>query len=177
MRAIVSAFAVLILATAVAASAGPLVNDPARPAIPSDDDEFVVAVLQQARGQIAFAHLAESRAHTTAVRGLASTTEAEWSALAARLEPLAAAHGVAPPHQLTGAQRRMMVELAQSDGVDFDAAYVRVAETDYDRAATAFRREVHTGDPAISGAVRAAQPDFDRLDRQTNDDPALPGTR
>jgi predicted outer membrane protein len=175
MRAIVTAFAALLLATAVGASAGPLVNDPDLPAGPSDD-EFVVAVLQEARGQIAFAEFAQSRAHAPAVRGLAVTTDAEWRALAARLEAVAAARNVTPPAGLDRAQQRILRELAQSAPDDFDAAYVRVAETDYARAAAAFRSEPASRDPAIAAAIEPSREAFDRLDRRTNDDPALPGT-
>jgi predicted outer membrane protein len=174
MKTITGAIAAVLLATVVGASTGPI----AAQQVPASvaDQAFVFSVLQEARGQIAFARFAEPRAQSVAVGRLASTTLDEWSALAARLEAVAQANGEPTPVDLTPAQQRILAELRQTHTEDFDAAYVRVAETDFERVLEAFRDAAGSADPQIAGTVEAARPTFERLDRQTNEDPALPGT-
>jgi len=174
MRIITATFAAALLATAIGASAGPIAAQST--AALGSDQAFVFSVLQEARGQIAFARFAEPRAQTVAVRRLAETTLDEWSALAERLDAIAAAQHDSAPVALTPAQERILAELAQTHREDFDAAYVRIAETDYDRVVEAFRGEDGSADPAITNTIEAVRPNFERLDRQTNEDPALPGT-
>lgn len=173
MRTITAAIAAALLATVVGASAGPVA---AQPSAAQADQAFVFSVLQEARGQVAFAHFAEPRAQTIAVQRLAASTLDEWSELAARLEAVASANGEPTPRMLTPAQERILAELRQTHNEDFDAAYVRIAETDYERVLEAFQGAGSSVDPQIAATIEAVRPDFERLGRQTTEDPALPGT-
>jgi len=174
MKTLTGAIAAVLLATVVGASTGPI----AAQSVPASvaDQAFVYSVLQEARGQIAFARFAEPRAQSVAVQRLASTTLDEWSALAGRLEAVAQANAEPTPEALTPAQQRIFAELRQTHTEDFDAAYVRVAETDFERVLEAFQGAAGSADPQIAATVQAVRPNFERLDRQTNEDPTLPGT-
>ena len=174
MRTITTAIAAALLAIAVGTSSGSVAAQ--SEVMSSADQAFVFSVLQESRGQIAFARFAEPRAHAIAVQRLAATTLDEWTDLAGRLESVAAANGEPTPRTLTAAQERILSELRQTHTDDFDAAYVRVAETDYDRVLAAFQGAGGSADPQIASTIEAVRPDFERLGRQTTEDPALPGT-
>lgn len=174
MRTIAAVIAAALLVTAVGTSTGPVAAQTA--ATSPADQAFVFSVLQEARGQIAFARFAEPRAQTIAVQRLAASTLDEWNELAGRLETVAAANGEQRPRTLTPVQERTLSELRQTHAEDFDAAYVRVAETDYERVLAAFQDAAGSADPQVAAAIDAVRPDFERLGRQTTEDPALPGT-
>jgi predicted outer membrane protein len=173
MRTITAAIAVALLATVVGTSAGPVA---AQASGAQADQPFVFSVLQEARGQVAFARFAQPRAQTIAVQRLAASTLDEWSELAGRLESVASANGEVAPSTLTAAQERIFAELRRTHAEDFDAAYVRIAETDYERVLEAFQGAGGLADPEIAATIDAVRPDFERLGRQTTEDPALPGT-
>ncbi len=176
MKTLTGAIAAVLLATVVGTSTGPI----AAQSVPASvaDQAFVFSVLQEAQGQIAFARFAEPRLQTVA--GATSSRQRrsmKWSALAARLPKRSLqANTEAAPSALTArTTERIFAELRQTHTEDFDAAYVRVAETDFERVLEALRGAAGSADPQIAATVEAVRPNFERLDRQTNEDPALPG--
>ena len=77
---------------------------------------------------------------------------------------------------LTPAQERILAELRQTHDEDFDAAYVRIAETDYERVLEAFQDAGGSADPRIASRSMP----FGRISSGSAGKPprisALPGT-
>jgi hypothetical protein len=152
MRTLGTCIAAAALALAVGSSTVPAGAQAGRVAASSADAAFVSTLLQEAHGQIVFAQFAEQRSHDASVRNLAAENLAAWSALADRLAAAAPSDMVAGD-ALTEAQQRMLDELGQTHPADFDAAYLRVVETDSARALRAFSDEAGTTNPKLRAAI------------------------
>ena len=166
MRTLGTWLAVIALTLAVGSSAAPAGAQASRATLSAADSAFVSTILQEARGQIDFAQFAQQRSANPSVRELAAQTSAAWSALADQLMEIAPSDDP-PGSALTAAQQRMLDELGQSYPSDFDAAYLRVAETDDARALQAFSDEAGTMNPDLRATIDECGQFFAQLEQAT----------
>lgn len=171
----------LVLATTVIAlSATPAFAQPALPSTPlpsmqppqvaPSDRAFVTEMLQEARGQVALAELAQRRAGGALASSAASQTAAEWEMLRARLLPIAYGQGAPVRGTLDDAQRTVLYDLGRTPAARFDAAYVRDAERGDQAALARMEREDGTSDAAIQRFLNYAQPIVSSDEQMTSDD-------
>jgi predicted outer membrane protein len=165
------ATAALALLTAVLCAGAVPAGVAAQTAALSARDLTLGAALRDvARGQIEMASYARTHAKSGAVRSLAAAVASEWGNLEARLAPMVPTTGRPATDAIASGQARMFAELRATAAEDFDAAYVRVAFTDVDRAIGNFTDA--TRDPQLQSVFREAQPGFTVLDELTSRDPA-----
>lgn len=120
----IARIATMALACAATCATPAMAQSPAiRPALASQKDRsFLTTMLQESREQLRLAQVARHRAQDMIASSAASQTAREWSALRARLLPLAYAEG-APVRGTLGPSRRQVLELlGRTPAARFDRA-------------------------------------------------------
>lgn len=147
-------------ALALSATLPALAQTAAQPlAVTPDDRSFLTSMLQESRAQLAMAQLADSRITDTTVVSLARKMTHDWTWISEQLRPLAVTAGVSVPAALDPAQQRTLDQLTRTPAAQFDAAYLRVAQSGANMALDRIEDEMENSDnPGLRSFVDAALP-------------------
>ena len=145
-----------LAAAALTAIAGYPLAAPAQ----SDDKSFVYGMLQDAKGQIRFAQLAQERAQSQTARSLGSRVEREWTALQASLGQIAFSNAYPTPGALNADELAMLDRLGRTQPDDFDQAYFTLVQAAYDSALTRMTAQKSTTDGGLQLFIARTIPLF-----------------
>ena len=126
----------------------------------TDDKSFVYGMLQEAKGQIRFAQLAQERALSQTVRGLGSRVERDWTAMQAALGQIAFSNAYPTPGALNADELATLDRLGRTQPDDFDQAYFNLVQAAYDSAMSRMTAERSTSDGALQSFIARTLPIF-----------------
>ncbi len=133
------------------------------------DRAFIHAATISGLAEVEFGKLAAQKASGRAVKEFAEHMIRDHSAANDRLAALVRTVGIAPPDRLDEEHKAMHVRLQQSDGAQFDHAYIQGQIIEHQKAAQLLQYEIGSGEnaelkdfasdilPTVLGHLRMAQ--------------------
>ncbi|MBV8151684.1 MAG: DUF4142 domain-containing protein [Candidatus Eremiobacteraeota bacterium] len=133
-----------------------------------DDKAFVYSLLQEAKGQIRFAQLAQERAQSDSTHLLADRVLREWQTVQTRLGEIAFEEAYPTPGAMNDEQSRTLDRLGHTQPEDFDMAYRQTIYNAYRHALAMLHDEESTSDQNLNGFVGRTVPMFEQTRDMSN---------
>ncbi|MCD9017845.1 DUF4142 domain-containing protein [Parachryseolinea silvisoli] len=109
------------------------------------DGEFAVAAADGGLLEVTLGKLAQTKSVTPAIQELGKTMELDHSKANEELKALAGQKNITLPDSLSEKSRRMVDDLSQKAGKDFDKAYADMMVDDHQKDIDTFRKESEKG--------------------------------
>lgn len=153
---------VLVLGATLFALAACATNGPGGPQAQTKEEarQALVAFLTDAatlgREEVAFSHLAETKAVNPEVRSFATSLIAEQTPINDQIAAMAESRQVAPPTDMDGRHAMLYHRLEELRGRQFDQAYLEVQMQDRTMMIQAFQHQADSGvDPEVRSYAQA----------------------
>lgn len=109
------------------------------------DGEFAVAAADGGMLEVTLGKLAQTKSTTPAIQELGKTMELDHSKANEELTALAGQKNITLPDSLSDKNQRMVDDLSQKTGKDFDKAYADIMVDDHQEDIDAFRKQSEKG--------------------------------
>jgi putative membrane protein len=109
------------------------------------DGEFAVAAADGGLLEVTLGKLAQTKSATPAIQELGKTMELDHSKANEELKALAGQKNITLPDSLSEKSQRMVDDLSQKTGKDFDKAYADMMVDDHQKDIDTFRKESEKG--------------------------------
>jgi putative membrane protein len=109
------------------------------------DGEFAVAAADGGMLEITLGKLAQTNSTTPAIQELGKTMELDHSKAKEELQALAGQKNITLPDSLSKKNQRLVDDLSQKTGADFDKAYADLMVDDHQEDIDVFRKESEKG--------------------------------
>ncbi|MBT1688429.1 DUF4142 domain-containing protein [Dawidia soli] len=121
------------------------------------DGEFAVAAADGGMLEVTLGKLAQTKSTTPAIQELGKTMELDHSKAGEELKAIAGQKNISLPDSLSEKNQRLVDDLDQKAGKDFDKAYADLMVDDHQEDIDAFRKESEKGNDAALKAWATAK--------------------